>query len=170
MQLRDLALLILIVAIAAAATYSQGLNSKDIVGTWSNGGMSMLMERNTVTGSTTPSNGHTWTYEFKANGTFSFVGLLNSTVYGCTTGLFNEKSGRYELAGSTLTLTPNRNFWRKTNACAPGSNSERDYVLDTETFDVRTKTDDAGRGYICLTKGTAKDAVETCYHREVVKP
>ena len=162
MSLRDLSLLIMILVLGAVAGYTQGLDSRDIVGTWASGGMSTTADRNTVTGATTPSNGHTIKYEFRTNGTFSVVGLLQSTLYGCTTALFNDKSGSYEVVGSELKLNPTRNFWRKTNSCAPSSNSERDYVLERESFEIRAKTDEYGKAYICLTNAKG----ESCYRRE----
>ena len=85
-------------------------------------------------------------------------------------GIFNEKNGHYEVAGGTITFRPTRNFWRKTNSCAPSSNSERNYVLDPESYAIRTKTDENGLGYICLVKeGSSDEKVETCYHREAVR-
>jgi hypothetical protein len=132
-----------------------------LVGTWGTGGMSMMADRNTVTGATTPSNGSTFKYVFTADGRFEFVGLLQSTMYGCTTTLFNEKKGRFETDGSTLTLIPSRNFWRQQNGCAPNSTKEREYTLERETFRLRTKTDEYGKQFVCL----ANDKGETCYRR-----
>ena len=132
-----------------------------LVGTWGTGGMSMMADRNTVTGSTTPSNGSTFKYVFTADGRFEFVGLLQSTMYGCTTTLFNEKKGRYEADGQTLTLITSRNFWRQQNGCAPNSMKEREYTLERETFRLRAKTDEYGKQFVCL----ANDKGETCYRR-----
>lgn len=132
-----------------------------LVGTWGTGGMSMMADRNTVTGATTPSNGSTFKYVFTPDGRFEFVGLLQSTMYGCTTTLFNEKKGRYETDGQTLTLIPSRNFWRQQNGCAPNSTKEREYTLERETFRLRTKTDEYGKQFVCL----ANDKGETCYRR-----
>ncbi|HKG14898.1 MAG TPA: hypothetical protein VKB12_16345 [Pyrinomonadaceae bacterium] len=132
-----------------------------LVGTWGTGGMSMMADRNTVTGATTPSNGSTFKYVFTADGRFEFVGLLQSTMYGCTTTLFNDKKGRFETDGSTLTLIPSRNFWRQQNGCAPNSTKEREYTLERETFRLRTKTDEYGKQFVCLTN----DKGETCYRR-----
>ena len=132
-----------------------------LVGTWGTGGMSMMADRNTVTGATTPSNGSTFKYVFTADGRFEFVGLLQSTMYGCTTSLFNDKKGRYETDGSTLTLIPSRNFWRQQNGCAPNSTKEREYTLERETFRLRTKTDEYGKQFVCL----SNDKGETCYRR-----
>lgn len=152
---------------AQARATAQGPERRDVnaaswlVGTWGTGGMSMMADRNTVTGATTPSNGSTFKYAFTADGRFEFVGLLQSTMYGCTTTLFNEKKGRFETDGQTLTLIPSRNFWRQQNGCAPNSNKEREYTLERETFRLRTKTDEYGKQFVCL----ANDKGETCYRR-----
>lgn len=132
-----------------------------LVGTWGTGGMSLMADRNTVTGATTPSNGSTFKYVFTADGRFEFVGLLQSTMYGCTTSLFNDKKGRYETDGSTLTLIPSRNFWRQQNGCAPNSTKEREHTLERETFRLRPKTDEYGKQFVCL----ANEKGETCYRR-----
>ncbi len=149
---------IIVVLTAAAITAS----AQDLVGTWATGGMSMIGDRNTVTGSVTPSNGNTQKYVFGADGRFTFVGYLQSTQYGCTTALFNDKQGRYTLEGSTLTLTPSKNFWRQTFSCSPASNKERNYTLERETYDVSTKTDEYGKLFICL----ANEKGESCYRKE----
>ncbi len=134
----------------------------DITGTWATGGMSMMADRNTVTGATTPSNGNTQKYQFTADGRFAFVGYLQSTMYGCTTALFNDKQGRYELSGSEITLIPTKNFWRNSNSCSPASTKERNYTLERETFDLSSNTDEYGKRYICLSNAKG----ETCYRRE----
>jgi hypothetical protein len=162
MLLRDLVLIIVIITLGVVAGYSQGLNSSDVVGLWASGGMSTTVDRNTLMGSTTPSNGSSVRYEFRPNGTFSHTGLLQSTLYGCTLTVFNDKDGNYEVSGSQITLNPTRNFWRKTNACAPNSNSERDYVLERETFDIRLARDSYGKEYVCLTNAKG----ERCFRRE----
>jgi len=124
--------------------------------------MSMMVDRNTVTGATTPSNGNTLKFEFKADGRFAFVGYLQSTMYGCTTALFNDKQGRYQVAGNEITLTLTKNFWRNTSSCSASSTKERNYTLDPETYKLRTQTDEYGAFYICLANAKG----ETCYRRE----
>ncbi|HEV2707553.1 MAG TPA: hypothetical protein VGV59_16670 [Pyrinomonadaceae bacterium] len=142
---------------------AQGSSSSlQVVGTWTNGSISLLQERNTITGATTPSNGSTFKYVFTTDGRFEFVGLMQSTMYGCTTSLFNQKAGRFETDGKSITLIPSKNFWRQQNSCAPNSTKERDYTLERETFQLRTKTDEHGKAFICLTSAKG----ETCYRRE----
>ncbi|MBK6749826.1 MAG: hypothetical protein KA956_14960 [Pyrinomonadaceae bacterium] len=158
MKIRYLFQLLILTAAAAMSGYAQ----TDINGTWATGGMSMIGDRNTVTGSVTPSNGNTQKYQFGGDGRFSFVGYLQSTQYGCTTALFNDKQGKYSIEGSTLTLTPSKNFWRQTFSCSPASNKERNYTLERETYDITTKTDEYGKLFICL----ANEKGETCYRKE----
>lgn len=164
MMLRDYVLALFVIVVAAVMGFAQTeeLTRSDLVGTWRTGGMSMMADRNTVTGATTPSNGNTLKFEFKADGRFAFTGYLQSTMYGCTTALFNDKQGRYSLSGNQLTLTLAKNFWRNTNSCSPGSTKERNYTLDPEVYELRTKVDEYDKLYICLTN----EKGETCYRRE----
>ena len=107
--------LFLLMFLAVGQSFAQGEGvPAELVGKWHNGKVSMMQERNTVTGSTTPSNGSTFTYKFSADGRFEFVGLMQSTMYGCTTGLFNQKAGKVEVEGSQITFIPSKNFWRNT--------------------------------------------------------
>lgn len=134
-----------------------------ITGTWTNGSVSMLGEKNLATGAVASRSGSTFKYVFNSNGSFEFVGLINSTLYGCTTSLFNDKRGRYEVSGSTVTLIPSKNFWRNTYSCSPASNKERNYTLERETYQFRTKTDEYGATLICLTNAKSEEA---CYRKE----
>lgn len=163
MSIRSILFLVIsaFAATAATAQTSDPLTRADLVGIWRTGGMSMTADRNTVTGATTPSNGNTMKYEFRSDGRFTFVGYLQSTMYGCTTALFNDMQGRYEFDGTSITLIPSKNFWRNTYSCSPSSNKERNYKLDRQSYGVRTKTDEYGKFFICL----ANDKGETCYRR-----
>ncbi len=96
-----------------------------------------------------------------ADGRFEFIGLMQSTVYGCTTSLFNDKRGKYEINGSNITFIPSKNFWRNTYSCSPATNKERDYVLERETYEFRTKTDEYGKTLVCLANAKG----ESCYRR-----
>ncbi len=140
---------------------TRGSVGGNIVGTWTNGSMSMLGEKY-VNGTVQARNGSTFKWVFTADGRFESIGLINSTMYGCTTSLFNDKRGRYEISGSQITLVPSKNFWRNTYSCSPSSNKERDYVLERETYDFRLKTDEYGKTLVCLANAKG----ESCYRRE----
>lgn len=145
---------------AAAKSGNAGLG--EIVGEWHNGRVSMLQEKNLATGQVTSSNGSTFTYKFFADGRFEYIGYIKSTMYGCTTDLFNDKRGKVEISGSQLTLVPSKNYWKNTYSCSPASNKERDYVLERETYTFRTKTDEYGKTLICLANAKG----ESCFRRE----
>lgn len=136
----------------------------ELLGAWHNGNVSMLQEKNLTTGQINASNGSTFTYKFLPNGRFEFIGYMKSTMYGCTTGLFNHKTGKVEVDGSTITFVPDKNYWKNTYSCAPNSNKERNYTLENETKEWEMREDEQGRKLFCLLGGE-KDA---CY-REVEK-
>ncbi len=131
-----------------------------IVGTWDNGRISTISRQNTITGAITPGSGTRFEYQFNANGKFSFTGLATTMNYSCTDTLFNEKAGSYAFNGSTLTLNPTKNFWRKTSTCGKGS--ERNYTLAKEIYQFSTKTNEYGQQLICLTNSNG----EACYRRK----
>lgn len=141
---------------------NQSGSRSSIVGEWHNGSVSMLQDKNLVTGRTTASNGSTFTYKFFADGRFEYIGYIKSTMYGCTTDLFNDKRGKYEISGSSITFVPSKNYWKNTYSCAPSSNKERDYVLERETYEFRTKIDEYGKTLICLANAKG----ENCFRRE----
>jgi hypothetical protein len=133
-----------------------------LVGEWTNGTVSMLQEKNLTTGQVTASNGSYFSYKFYADGRFEFIGYMKSTMYGCTTGLFNDKRGRVEIDGDQITFTPSKNYWKNTYSCSPSSNKERNHTLEKETYTWRTKEDDYGKTLICLANAKG----ESCYRRE----
>lgn len=133
-----------------------------LVGTWTNGSTSMLGEKNMTTGVVTARNGSTFKWVFYPDGRFESIGLISSTMYGCTTTLFNDLRGRYQINGDQLTLIPSKNFWRNQYSCSPASNKERDYVLDRQVYTWRTKTNEYGKAMICLANAKG----ESCYERK----
>jgi hypothetical protein len=136
----------------------------ELLGEWHNGNVSMLSEKDLTTGRITSSNGSTFTYKFLPGGRFEYIGYMKSTMYGCTTDLFNHQTGRVAVNGSTITFTPDKNYWKNTYSCAPKSNKERNYKLDKEVKEFEMREDEQGRKLFCLLGGE-KDA---CY-REVEK-
>lgn len=136
-------------------------DSSSLIGTWDNGSVSMVNRQNTVTGMITPGRSSRFEYKFLPDGRFQFTGLLQMTNYSCTDTVYNEKAGRFSLNGSTLTLTPNKNYWKKTNSCAASGNYEKNQPLTKETYQFSTKTNEYGQELICLTN----DKGESCYRK-----
>ncbi|HEX8474653.1 MAG TPA: hypothetical protein VF666_11515 [Pyrinomonadaceae bacterium] len=166
MKLRVLSLLLAICVAGLVCAYGQAAGSAkipaELVGEWHNGNVSMLQYQNRTTGATTPGNSSTFTYKFYADGRFEFIGMMQSTMYNCTTTLFNEKNGKVVVEGSKMTLIPSRNFWRNANSCAPNSTKEKNHVLDEETKEWTIKQDEQGRRLICLSDGKA----ESCFRQQ----
>lgn len=160
--MRCFSVLFLFAGLFVGQSFAQSAVPAELIGEWNNGRVSMLQDVNTVQKTSMASNGSTFKYKFSADGRFAFTGLLQSTMYGCTTGLFNEKTGRVEVAGNQITFIPTKNFWRNTYSCSPQSNKERDYVLDKEAYQWRTKTDEYGKEYVCL----ADVKGENCFRKE----
>jgi hypothetical protein len=133
-----------------------------VVGYWKTSGLGMINEVNTVTGQTKNNRGQLFSYKFAADGTYTFVGYMESTMFGCTTGLFNEITGRYTVDGSTISLDPSRDFWKNTYSCYPKSNRSQTKMPTKKSLEFGFKTDQYGKEFICLSDA----GVETCYRRE----
>ncbi len=133
-----------------------------VVGYWKTSGVGMINEVNTVTGQTKNNRGQLFSYKFDADGTYTFVGYMESTMFGCTTALFNEIKGRYTVEGSTILLNPSRDFWKNTYSCFPNSNKSQTKTPTNKSLEFGFKKDQYGKDFICLSDA----GVETCYRRE----
>ena len=144
---------------------SQGVTAsaqRSVVGYWKTGGVGMINEVNTVTGQTQNRRGKTFSYKFAADGTYTFIGYMESTMFGCTTSLFNEVSGRYLVDGTTIFLNPSRDLWRNMYSCFPNSNRSEQKTPTKKSVEFGFKTDEYGKEFICLSDA----GVESCYRRE----
>jgi hypothetical protein len=136
--------------------------AQDVTGYWKTGGIGMMQDVNTVTGATKNNRGTLFSYKFATNGTYQFIGYMESTMYGCTTGLFNQIDGKYSVDGSTITLNPSKDFWKNTYSCAPNSNKQQTKTPTRKTLEFGHKTDEYGKLFLCLNDA----GVETCYRQE----
>ena len=144
---------------------SQGVTAtaqKSVVGYWKTSGLGTINEVNTVTGQTKNRRGQTFSYKFNPDGTYTFVGYMESTMFGCTTSLFNETNGRYMVDGTTIFLNPSRDVWRNTYSCFPNSNRSEMKTPTKKSLEFSFKTDQYGKDFICLSDA----GIETCYRQE----
>lgn len=135
--------------------------SNELVGSWRNGRISLLQNKDRTTGSTTPGNGSTFFYRFYPNGRYEFTGYMESTMYNCTTSLFNTVTGTYKISGSELTLVQKTNKWERKNSCSQSSNMTRQGELKTDSFEWHIKQDENGES-MCL---TYPDGTESCFQK-----
>jgi hypothetical protein len=119
------------------------------LGRWMDGHVSSIQYRNTYTGASAPTNGSRFEYEFKADGAYSFTGLMQSVMYNCTTAIFSNETGSYTVNGNAISLHPVSNPYRMTNNCAPSSNKEKPGKLIARTYRFRI-TAESGRRYLEL--------------------
>jgi hypothetical protein len=134
------------IAFIAAAASAQ---DAPFIGRWTDGHISSIQYRNTYTGVGAPTNGRTFAYEFKSDGTYSFTGLMQSVMYNCTTAMFSNETGTYTLEGNTLALHPVKNPYKMTNNCAPSSNREAPGKLNERAYRFQV-TAESGRRYLEL--------------------
>ena len=150
--------LAIFVAIQAYSAFGQN----ELVGSWKNGSVGMIQYQNRTTGATKPGRGSIFTYKFNANGTYEFVGYMETTMYNCTTTLFNNITGRYSVDGSTINLNPSRDFWKNTNSCAASGNKQTTKTPTRKSLEFEVRDDEYGSRLLCLSEGGS----DTCYKRE----
>src|SRR5262245_5382539 len=136
--------------------------AEDVLGYWKTGSVGLLQRENLVTGQIKSNRGSLFSYKFLPNGNYEFIGYVESTMYNCTTTLFNEINGKYRVEGSTIFLSPAKDLWKSTNSCAASGNRTQTKVPVKKSVEFRHQTDEYGKLFICLSDGDA----ETCYRKE----
>jgi hypothetical protein len=155
--------LVVFVAIIVVEGISAFAQEADIAGKWQTGSVSLLLQyQNQVTGATRPGRSSLFQYKFLPNGNYEFIGMMEMNVYNCTSVYFNQINGKYTIDGSTINLSPSRDFWRSTNSCAPNSNKEVTKAPTKKSVDYRLSKDDYGRPQLCINEGNG----ETCFRQE----
>lgn len=150
-------------AVVIAASLQQAFaQTGEIVGSWKNGSVGMVQYENRVTGATKPGRGSIFTYRFQPNGSYEFVGYMESTMYNCTATLFNQITGKYTVDGSTIYLNPAKDLWKSTNSCAASGNKQQNKVPAKKTLEFAIRNDEYGKQLLCLSDGNS----ETCFRRE----
>jgi hypothetical protein len=117
------------------------------LGRWTDGHISSIQYKNAYTGVHAPTNGRSFAYEFKPDGTYSFTGLMQSVMYNCTTAMFSNETGTYTVDGDSVSLHPANNPYRMTNNCAPSSNREAPGKLIERAYRFRVYSE-SGRRYL----------------------
>ena len=133
-----------------------------LVGSWRSSEIGMISYQNTITGSSRPGRGTTMQYKFLPGGRFEYNGYLETTMYNCTTTLFNPVAGTYSVDGNRLTIVPKTSKWQQTNNCASSMNKTQPGKLDPETYTFRFSNEQGGRR-LCLTSSKGN---EVCYRAE----
>jgi hypothetical protein len=136
----------LFLLLTIAATFSNVFGQKatdvpaNLVGNWFEGSTSILQEKNMATGAIASSYGSSIGYVINADGTFRYAALMKSTLYGCTTSLWNDRRGKISIEGDVITFTPTKDYWLNTNSCYPSSNKEQNKALQAKSFNFEVGT------------------------------
>lgn len=142
--------------------YSAFGQQADITGKWKDGSVGSVQYQNQVTGATRNGRSHIFTYTFLPNGNYQFIGYMELNMYGCASTLFNEIAGKYSVDGSTINLSPSKDYWKSTNSCAASANKESSKAPTKKTLQFEMGQDDYGQEVLCIQDGEAK----TCYGRD----
>lgn len=144
------------------APAAPGRGGASVVGAWRSSEIGMISYQNTITGASRPGRGTTMQYKFLPGGRFEYNGYLETTMYNCTTTLFNPVAGTYSVEGDRLTIRPQTSKWQQTNSCASSMNKVQPGKLDPETYTFRF-TSEQGARRLCLTSSRGN---EVCYRAE----
>ena len=150
--------IIFLTSISITASFAQVPAS--LVGSWFEGSTSILQEKNTMTGAVASRYGSSIGYVFEADGSYRYAGLMKSTLYGCTTTLWNDQRGSVRVDGDVITLNPAKDYWMNTNSCAPSSNKEKYKPVQTKSYNFETGERE-GRMWLCIREvgKTAKEDI-----------
>jgi hypothetical protein len=154
--------LLIFFAIILVEAYSSFAQSSDLIGTWKDGSVGTISYKNMITGATKPGRGSVFWYKFLPNGNYEFVGYMEVSMYNCTTTLFNQIGGKYTVDGSTIELSPSKDFWKSTNSCAASGNKQQLKTPTKKSLEYQLKTDDYGNELLCVNEGKG----ESCFKRE----
>jgi hypothetical protein len=147
---------------AQSETAAPAGDASSLLGSWRSSELGMISYQNTITGASRPGRGTTMQYKFLPGGRFEYNGYLETTMYNCTTTLFNPVAGSYSIEGNRLTIVPKTSKWQQTNNCASSMNKTQSGKLDTETYTFRF-ADEQGSRRLCLTSSKGN---EVCYRAE----
>jgi hypothetical protein len=121
----------------------------ELVGKWFEGSTSILGEQNMATGAVASKYGSSIGYTIESDGTFRYAALIKSTMYGCTTSLWNDRRGTFSVEGDVITFTPTKDYWFNSNSCYPSSNKEQNKPLVAKKFNYEVGDKD-GKTWLLL--------------------
>ena len=147
---------------AQTETAASGGDAASVLGSWRSSELGMISYQNSVTGASRPGRGTTMQYKFLPGGRFEYNGYMETTMYNCTTTLFNPVAGSYRVEGDRLTIVPKTSKWQQTNNCAASMNKTLPGKFDPETYTFRFSNEQGGRR-LCLTSSKGN---EVCYRAE----
>ena len=142
--------------VAAASGNGTGLSGLIGKWVWGRSGSTTYATGGAMLGS----NGSRHTYQFSATGAVEYTGIMNVMTGGCRMQVFKSSKGRAKVTGNTLTIDWSPATFTRDDSCSPSKNYTKTLPAETETFQIKFKSD-YGQKQLCL---TSKD--ETCFSPE----
>lgn len=136
-----------------------------LLGNWRATTVRNTQYRSTTTGAYAPTNGSSFTLQFRADGTYVHGALVQVTMYNCVSTINGEESGRYRVEGNRLHLEPVKGYVRTANPCAPSQNSEQSKTLGNRYEDFHFDSTQNGEP-ILVVGGTDGKSRPDYYKRE----
>lgn len=121
----------------------------NLIGSWFEGSTSILQEQNVITGQIASKYGSSIGYVINEDGIFRYAGLMKSTMYGCTTSLWNDRRGKISITGDEITFTPSKDYWFNSNSCYPSANKEQNKAVEAKTFNYEVGEKN-GKQWLCM--------------------
>ena len=147
--MKCISVLILTLMMVSSAFAQRDEIPANLAGNWFEGSTSILQEQNMSNGTVASRYGSSIGYVINADGTFRYAALIKSTMYGCTTSLWNDRRGRISIKGDVITFTPNKDYWLNTNSCYPSSNKEQNKALQAKSFNFEVGIKE-GKEWLCM--------------------
>lgn len=130
-------------------------SSGSLVGRWSSGSVSPVGFYNAGTGEWAPPTGAGQSYELRPDGTYVYAGLLQTSLYGCTSRVFIYNTGTWKAGGGKLVLREKTARTRSVDTCNKKFNYEKSPKTKTEILPWRMEADSSGQ-WLVLTTDTGE--------------
>lgn len=130
----------------------------DLTGTWVWGSSGSTTK--TTTGVYLGGTASRFTYQFLANGTVQYTGIMTVMTGGCRLQAFTTKKGRVSIKGDTMTIAFSPASFSRDDTCSPAKNYKKTLPAETEVYKIKFKND-YGQTQLCM---TGKD--ETCFSKQ----
>ena len=117
------------------------LDARQIVGKWRETKGSAVQYADSRTGSLAPTNGSSFFYEFHPDGTYDYNGLMQVTMYSCSTQIFNTEGGKYRVQGDRIFFEVTKGVSKAQQTCGSNKYTEKPAELTTKESLVHFQTE-----------------------------
>jgi hypothetical protein len=95
-------------------------------------------------------NGSRFTYEFAANGTVKFTGIMNVMQGGCSQEMFQTRDGKASVSGNSLTINWGPEKFSRKFSCDAANDYTKTLPAKVEKLKVNFKTNSTGQKEMCI--------------------